>query len=77
QHMSQQEMEQLIAQYDKESAVRQLSGPMKWITFVLLVLFSVYQLSSSLFFTLPPQIHRPIHLAFGLGLVFLLYAGRS
>jgi TRAP transporter 4TM/12TM fusion protein len=75
--MSQQEMEQLIAQYDKESAVRQLSGPMKWITFVLLVLFSVYQLSSSLFFTLPPQIHRPIHLAFGLGLVFLLYAGRS
>lgn len=77
QHMSQQEMEQLIAQYDKESAVRQLSGLMKWITFVLLVLFSVYQLSSSLFFTLPPQIHRPIHLAFGLGLVFLLYAGRS
>ncbi|MDA5109122.1 TRAP transporter permease [Brevibacillus thermoruber] len=77
QHMSQQEMEQLIAQYDKESAVRQLSGPMKWITFVLLVLFSVYQLASSLFFTLPPQIHRPIHLAFGLGLVFLLYAGRS
>jgi TRAP transporter 4TM/12TM fusion protein len=77
QHMSQQEMEQLIAQYDKESNVRQLSGPMKWITFVLLVLFSVYQLSSSLFLTLPPQIHRPIHLAFGLGLVFLLYAGRS
>ncbi|UFJ62805.1 TRAP transporter permease [Brevibacillus sedimenti] len=77
QQMSQQEMEQLIAQYDKESAVRQLTGPMKWITFVLLVLFSVYQLVSTLFLTLPPQIHRPIHLAFGLGLVYLLYAGRS
>ncbi|CAJ1004061.1 TRAP transporter 4TM/12TM fusion protein [Brevibacillus aydinogluensis] len=77
QQMSQQEMERLIAQYDKESAVRQLSGPMKWITFVLLVLFSVYQLVSTLFLTLPPQIHRPIHLAFGLGLVYLLYAGRS
>lgn len=73
--MSQQEMDKLIAQYDKESAVRQFEGPMKWITFGLLVLFSVYQLSATLFLTLPPQIHRPIHLAFGLGLVYLLYAG--
>ncbi|WNC15765.1 TRAP transporter permease [Brevibacillus brevis] len=73
--MSQQEMDKLIAQYDKESAVRQFEGPMKWLTFGLLVLFSVYQLSATLFLTLPPQIHRPIHLAFGLGLVYLLYAG--
>ncbi|GIO08260.1 C4-dicarboxylate ABC transporter [Brevibacillus reuszeri] len=76
-NMSQQEMDKLIAQYDKESAVRQLAGPMKWITFCLLVLFSLYQLSSTLFFTIPPQIHRPIHLAFGLCLVYLLYAGRT
>lgn len=76
-NMNQQEMDKLIAQYDKESAVRQLAGPMKWITFCLLVLFSIYQLSSTLFFTIPPQIHRPIHLAFGLCLVYLLYAGRT
>ncbi len=76
QNMSQQEMNQLIAQYDKESAFRQLSGPLKWIGFGLLVLFSVYQLAST-FYTIPPQIHRPIHLAFGLGLVFLLYPGRA
>ncbi|CAM3282727.1 MULTISPECIES: TRAP transporter permease [Brevibacillus] len=76
-NMSQQEMDNLIAKYDKESAIRQYVGPMKWITFCLLVLFSVYQLSYSLFLTLPPQIHRPIHLAFGLGLIYLLYAGRS
>ncbi|MGG1662452.1 TRAP transporter permease [Brevibacillus sp. NRS-1366] len=75
--MNQQEMDKLIAQYDKESAVRQLAGPMKWITFCLLVLFSLYQLSSTLFLMLPPQIHRPIHLAFGLCLVYLLYAGRT
>ncbi|MFP3381557.1 TRAP transporter permease, partial [Bacillus sp. SIMBA_069] len=61
-NMNQQEMDKLIAQYDKESAVRQLAGPMKWITFCLLVLFSLYQLSNTLFFTIPPQIHRPIHL---------------
>jgi len=76
-NMSQKEMEDLIAKYDKESAVRQYVGPMKWITFCLLVLFAVYQLSYTLFLTLPPQIHRPIHLAFGLGLIYLLYAGRS
>lgn len=76
-NMNQQEMDKLIAQYDKESATRQLVGPMKWISFGLLVLFSLYQLSSTLFFTLPPQIHRPIHLAFGLVLVYLLYAGTS
>ncbi|MFP3390900.1 TRAP transporter permease [Brevibacillus sp. SIMBA_040] len=76
-NMNQQEMDKLIAQYDKESAVRQLAGPMKWITFCLLVLFSLYQLSNTLFFTIPPQIHRPIHLAFGLCLVYLLYAGRT
>ena len=76
-NMSQQEMEEMIAKYDKESAVRQFSGPMKWIIFCLLVLFSVYQLSYTLFLTLPPQIHRPIHLAFGLGLIYLLYAGRG
>ncbi|UED74219.1 TRAP transporter permease [Brevibacillus sp. DP1.3A] len=76
-NMNQKEMDKLIAQYDKESATRQLAGPMKWISFGLLVLFSLYQLSSTLFFTLPPQIHRPIHLAFGLALVYLLYAGTS
>ncbi|MGF9905449.1 TRAP transporter permease [Brevibacillus porteri] len=76
-NMNQQEMDKLIAQYDKESATRQLAGPMKWISFGLLVLFSLYQLSSTLIFTLPPQIHRPIHLAFGLALVYLLYAGTS
>ncbi|MGG4452691.1 TRAP transporter permease [Brevibacillus porteri] len=76
-NMNQQEMDKLIAQYDKESATRQLAGPMKWISFGLLVLFSLYQLSSTLFLTLPPQIHRPIHLAFGLALVYLLYAGTT
>ncbi len=77
QNMNQQEMEELIAKYDKESAFRQLSGAMKWVSYGLLVLFSVYQLVSTLFLTLPPQIHRPIHLAFGLGLVFLLFPGRA
>ncbi|MBO8164590.1 MAG: TRAP transporter permease [Brevibacillus sp.] len=63
----------MLAKYDKESAYRKFSGPLMWISFGILVLFAVYQLVSSYFFTVPPQIHRPIHLAFGLGLIYLLY----
>lgn len=48
-NINQQEVGKLIAQYDKEAATRQLAGPMKWITFCLLVLFSLYQLASTLF----------------------------
>jgi len=73
QQMNQQEMEELIAKYDRESSFRQLSGALKWISLSLLVLFSLYQLAQSLWFPLAPQIHRSIHLAFGLGLVYLLF----
>jgi len=76
-NVRQQEIEEMIARYDKEAAVRQFSGPVKWIIFTLLVLFSVYQLSYTLFLTLPLQIHRSIHLAFGLCLIYLLYSAKS
>ncbi|UFJ43186.1 TRAP transporter permease [Brevibacillus humidisoli] len=67
----------MMAKFDKESAYRTFRGPLLKISFGLLVLFSLYQLVSSYFFTVPPQIHRPIHLAFGLGLIYLLYPARS
>ncbi len=72
---NQQEIDELISKYDREASFRHLTGPFKTISYVLLVLFSLYQLASSFYFTFPPQIHRPIHLAFGLGLIFLLYSG--
>ncbi|WP_019121516.1 TRAP transporter permease [Brevibacillus massiliensis] len=74
---TQQEIDELVAQYDKESSYREHSGVLKWVVFAGLVLFSLYQLASSTILLLPPQIHRPIHLAFGLGLIYLLYPGRA
>ncbi|WP_232697728.1 TRAP transporter permease [Brevibacillus daliensis] len=71
--LNQQEVQELIEKYDKESAVRNYQGPLKWITFIGLIVFSLYQLSTSLFLILPVQIHRSIHLAFGLGLIYLLF----
>lgn len=72
----QEEIQEMLAAYDKESAYRTFRGPLLWISFGLLVLFALYQLISTYFFTVPPQIHRPIHLAFGLGLIYLLYPAR-
>jgi TRAP transporter 4TM/12TM fusion protein len=46
-------------------------------TFWFAVLFSLYQLYSSLMTPLPDQVHRAIHLSFGLGLIFLLYPGKN
>lgn len=75
QYTQQQEIDNLIAQYDREAAYRKFRGILHWIVFSILVLFSLYQLFATFFITLEAQIHRPIHLAFGLGLVFLLYPG--
>ncbi|MBW5446091.1 TRAP transporter fused permease subunit [Cohnella sp. CFH 77786] len=46
---------------------------MKAVTFAFAVLFSVYQLYVSFFTPIPDQVHRAVHLSFGLGLIFLLY----
>jgi TRAP transporter 4TM/12TM fusion protein len=46
-------------------------------TFWFAVLFSVYQLYASLMTPLPDQVHRAVHLSFGLGLIFVLYPGRN
>ena len=44
---------------------------------LLAISFSSYQLYTAIFGALEPLIHRPIHLGFALGLVFLLYPARK
>nr|WP_307391073.1 TRAP transporter permease [Bacillus horti] len=68
-----QQARELVAKYDKESSYRNLKGKMGWIITVMAVGFSLYQIYSSLFPSPPAQIHRTIHLAFALGLIFLLF----
>lgn len=71
--MGKEQVDELIAQYDKETAFRNSKGIMKWIVTILAISFTLYQIYTILFFPPEAQIHRAIHLAFGLTLIFLLY----
>lgn len=64
---------ELVAKYDKESSFRQLKGKLGWIITVMAIGFSIYQLYASILPPPPAQVHRSIHLAFALGLIYLLF----
>ncbi|MEW9674228.1 TRAP transporter permease [Ammoniphilus sp. 3BR4] len=71
--MSEDQVQELLSKYDKESSYRNLKGFMGWVVTLLAIGFSVYQLYASVFPPPPAQIHRSIHLAFALGLIYLLF----
>ncbi|KGX87689.1 TRAP transporter permease [Pontibacillus litoralis] len=71
--LSHEEQQQLMHQYDRESASRNVTGWVAKVVFFGLLAFSLYQVWFTVFAQLPVQMHRPIHLGFGLGLIFLLY----
>lgn len=71
--MSQAEIQEMIGKYDPDFNFRRLEGAMRAVTSAFAVLFSLYQLYVSFFTPLPDQVHRAVHLSFGLGLIFLLY----
>lgn len=63
----------VLEEFDRESAFRNKlpKGPATLISIMLLV-FAVFQLYTTIW-TIPPQILRAVHLAFVLGLAYLLY----
>ncbi|RXT14008.1 TRAP transporter permease [Ammoniphilus sp. CFH 90114] len=71
--MSDEQVRELLSKYDKESSYRNLTGIMGWLVTIMAIGFSFYQLYASIFPPPPAQIHRSIHLAFALGLIFLLF----
>lgn len=71
--VDQAEIEEILAKYDKESAYRHFSGPVGKIVAALCIAFSSFQLYTAIFGVLPAQLQRSAHLAFALGLVFILY----
>ncbi|HCU08191.1 MAG TPA: hypothetical protein DF480_04385, partial [Clostridiales bacterium] len=67
------EAEAVLEKYDKESAFRnKLPANVTNAISAILILFSLFQLYTTIW-TIPIQKLRPIHLAFTLLLVFLLY----
>jgi TRAP transporter 4TM/12TM fusion protein len=71
--LADEEVRKLLSKYDKESSYRNLRGKMGWIITFIAISFSIYQLYASIFPPPPAQIHRSIHLAFALGLIYLLF----
>ena len=71
--LTEEQQQQLIEKYDSESNFRRLAGIMGIIVFYGLLAFSIYQLYTATYGNIPTQIHRSIHLGFGLVLIFLLF----
>ncbi len=74
--VSQEEIERILKQVDRESAVRDLSGFPKWLVYAIAVGWSIFQVYTAAFGLLPAQLQRSIHLAFALTLTYLLYPAR-
>ncbi|MGG0719044.1 TRAP transporter permease [Robertmurraya massiliosenegalensis] len=75
--LSQEEQQKLLEKYDPESNTRNLSGIFKWIVFLGLLSFSLFQLYTGIFGVLTAQLQRSIHLGFALSLIFLLFPARK
>ena len=70
------EAEAVLEKYDKESAYRnRLPMPLNRMISIILIAFSLFQLYTTIW-TIPIQILRPMHLAFALLLVYLLYPAK-
>ncbi|HBC32263.1 MAG TPA: C4-dicarboxylate ABC transporter [Clostridiales bacterium] len=68
--------DELMAEYDRESAYRRLIGFPGKLVFVIAVAWSVFQLYTGLFGTFPSTLQRAPHLASALTLVYLLYPAK-
>ena len=66
-------VDELIAEIDRESAYRRLTGVRGKIIAFVAIAFSLFQLYTASIALLPAQLQRSVHLAFALLLAFLLY----
>lgn len=73
----QREIDEIMAKYDKGSAYRDLAGIVRYAVGAIAIIFSLFQLYTALFGTLPAQLQRAFHLGFVLLLAFLLYPATS
>lgn len=71
--LKQEELDAIMAKYDKESAFRRMTGPYHYAIAAIAIIFSLFQLSTAIFLPLPTQIMRASHLGFVLVLAFFLY----
>lgn len=71
--LSEEQQQQLLEKYDTEANTRRVVGIMKWVIFIGLLSFSLFQLYTAIFGQFTAYIQRSIHLGFGLTFIFLLF----
>lgn len=75
--LTEEQQQALLEKYDTESNIRRLAGIMKWVIFIGLISFSLFQLYTAIFGQFTAYIQRTIHLGFGLTFIFLLFPSRK
>jgi len=71
--LSEEQQQQLLEKYDTESNTRRVAGVMRWVIYIGLLSFSLFQLYTAVFGQFTAYIQRTIHLGFGLTFIFLLF----
>ncbi|MDI7742291.1 TRAP transporter permease [Lysinibacillus fusiformis] len=71
--LSEEQQQQLLEKYDTESNTRRVAGVMRWVIYIGLLSFSLFQLYTAVFVQFTAYIQRTIHLGFGLTFIFLLF----
>lgn len=71
--LSPEEIEAMIKEYDSESNFRNVVGPVAILVTVTSVILSLFHLYTAGFGLLNEVMHRTVHLAFVMGLVFLVF----
>ncbi|GGA17608.1 TRAP transporter permease [Neptunicoccus cionae] len=73
QTLSPEEIEAMIKEFDSESNFRNIAGPIAVLVTVTSVVLSLFHLYTAGFGLLNEVMHRTVHLAFVMGLVFLVF----
>lgn len=76
-HISAEEVNEIMAKYDRESATRIFSGNKALLIKCLLIAFTLFAVSINTFIRLNAQVHRSVFIACILFLAFLLYPARK
>ncbi len=71
--VSDEEIEEILMKYDRESSYRRIPGVFSVLISVIAIAFSLFQLYTAAFGVLPAQMQRAVHLGFGVVLTYLLY----
>ena len=75
--INQERIHKLEEEYDPEMQIRPMTAPATWIVGVLLAALSCFHYYTAGFGLLRESTHRGVHLAFVLGLIFLVFSFRK